>query len=286
MQFSGRGPDFIGIGAQRSGTSWMYACLYEHPQICMPQKETNFFSRDRNWNRGFEWYEAIFAECHPSAIAGEFSTSYLTDGEAPARIRDRYPGVRLIVSLRHPVDRAYSSYMNDIVAGVVPATTAFTQALRSHPEYVEGGRYAHHLQRYLELFPRDQLLVSIFDDARRDPQVAMSEIYRFLGADSTFRPAMLGRPVGVGRIPRFHWIERAIIDAAGMFRTRPSLRPFWWTAKRMGVGDRLRAFNTRHSSERTNGLKAREREALIRDLEPDVRALEQLLQRELPAWRR
>jgi hypothetical protein len=94
-----RGPDFIGIGAQRTGTSWIYACLYEHPQVCMPQKEIGFFSRDRNWSRGFEWYEQIFAECPPGAIAGEFSTSYLTDTDVPARMVDRYAGVRLIASL-------------------------------------------------------------------------------------------------------------------------------------------------------------------------------------------
>jgi hypothetical protein len=281
-----RGPDFIGIGAQRTGTSWIYACLYEHPQICMPQKEINFFSRDRNWSRGFEWYEGIFAECPSSAIAGELSTSYLTDTQAAARISDRYPGVRLIVSLRHPVERAFSSYLNDVVAGVVPAATGFKQALQSHPEYVDGGRYARHLRTYLELFPRDQLLVSIFDDARRDPVEAMREIYRFLGADPAFRAMMLDRRVAVGRIPRFRSMERALIDTSRTFRTSRTLRPLWWTAKRLGAGDRLRALNTRHRRESLNGLAAEERKALLRELEPDTAALEQLLQKELPAWRR
>jgi hypothetical protein len=281
-----RGPDFIGIGAQRTGTSWIYACLYEHPQICMPQKEISFFSRDRNWSRGFEWYERIFTECPPSAIAGEFSTSYLTDTDAPARIADRYPGVQLIVSLRHPADRAYSSYLNDIVAGVVPAATGFKRALELHPEYVEGGRYARHLRRYLEVFPRDQLLVSLFDDARREPLSAIREIYRFVDADPRFRPQMLDRRVGVGRVPRFQWMERALLDTARAFRTRRALRPLWWTAKRLGAGDRLRALNTRDGAENPTELRTEEREALIRDLEPDTRALEELLEKELPGWRR
>jgi hypothetical protein len=281
----GRGPDFIGIGAQRTGTSWIYACLYEHPEICMPRKEINFFSRERNWTRGFEWYEQIFAECPGRTIAGEFSTSYLSDAQAPARIRDRYPGVQLIVSLRQPVDRAYSSYLNDIVAGVVPRSTAFSEALRSHPEYVDDGRYARHLRTYLELFARDQLLVSIFDDARRDPLAAMQEIYGFLGVDPTFRPSLLDRPVGVGRVPRVQWVERALIDTAGTFRARRALRPLWWTAKRLGAGDRLRALNTRRAHAAT-GLETDEREALMRELEPDIRVLEQLLKKELPGWLR
>jgi hypothetical protein len=281
-----RAPDFIGIGAQRSGTSWIYACLYEHPQICMPQKEINFFSRARNWSRGIEWYERRFGECPASTIAGEFSTSYLTDPEAPARIRDRYPDVRLVVSLRHPVDRAYSSYLNDIVAGVVPAATGFRRALDSHPEYVDGGRYARHLRRYLELFARDQILISFFEDARREPLAAIREIYRFLGADPAFRPAMLDRQVGVGRVPRFQSMERALIDASAAVRSRRALRPLWWTAKRMGAGDRLRALNTRRRAQQPNGLRVDEREALAQELEPDTRALEQLLQTELPTWRR
>jgi Sulfotransferase domain len=281
----GRGPDFIGIGAQRSGTSWIYACLFEHPHLCLPRKEIHFFSRERNWSRGFEWYEAIFAGCPPDAVAGEFCTSYLNDAETPARIRQRYPEVRLIVSLRHPVDRAYSNYLNDIVAGAVPRTTGFREALQSHPEYVEAGRYARYLRHYLNLFPREQLLVLIFDDARRDPLTAIQETYRFLGVDPTFRPAMVDRPVGIGRVPRFQWIERGLIDAAAAFRKRQALRPLWWRAKTLGMGDRLRALNTAQSAGTAEQLDPEERRSLIREFEPEVRALEKLLQIELPGWR-
>jgi hypothetical protein len=280
-----RGPDFIGIGAQRSGTSWIYACLYEHPQICMPRKEINFFSRDRNWSRGFEWYEGIFAECPPAAVSGEFSTSYLADPETPARIRDRYPDAHLIVSLRHPVDRAYSSYLNDIVGGEVPTTEGFREALESHPEYVETGRYAVHLRNYLDLFPRERLLVSIFDDARRDPFAAIQAIYRFLDVDPTFRPSMLDRRVNAGRIPRSQRLERWLLDTAAAFRHRPALRPLWWRAKRFGIGDRLRAVNTVQSGDRPDGLDPEERRTLSRQFEPEIRELEKLLHRELPAWR-
>jgi hypothetical protein len=279
-----RRPDFIGIGAQRTGTSWIYACLYEHPHLCLPRKEINFFSREPNWSRGFEWYEGIFAECPPNAVAGEFCTSYLVHTEAPARIRHRYPDVRLIVSLRHPVDRAYSNYLNDIVAGAVPSATGFREALQSHPEYVEAGRYARYLRNYLDLFPREQLHVSIFDDARRDPLAAIQEIYRFLGVDPSFRPAMLDRRVGIGRVPRFQWIERQLIDTSATFKRRRALRLLWWWAKRLGIGDRLRALNTQNGE--AAALDPEERRSQIREFEPDVRDLEKLLQMELPKWRR
>jgi Sulfotransferase domain len=279
-----RGPDVIGIGAQRTGSSWMYACMYEHPQICMPRKEINFFSRERNWSRGFEWYEGIFAECFATAVCGEFSTSYLPDPETPRRIHDRYPDVRLIVSLRHPAERAYSSYLNDILAGVVSPKQRFRDALSAHPEYIEGSRYGHHLSNFLDLFSRDQILISMFDDARREPLATVQEIYRFIDVDPEFRPTMLDRPVGIGRVPRSQGAERSMLELAEAFRHRRALRPVWWMAKKSGIGDRVRALNRR--TVKSGGLDPEHRRALIRELEPDIRLLEDLLHLELPAWRR
>jgi hypothetical protein len=281
-----RRPDFIGIGAQRTGTSWMYACLYEHPQICMPRKEINFFSRDRNWRRGYEWYETIFSECPATATTGEFSTSYLPDAKTPTRIRDRYPEARLIASLRHPVDRAYSSYLNDLSDGVVSTRDGFWEASQSRPEYVEAGRYARQLRNFLDVFPREQLLVLFFEDARRDPLAVLRRAYGFLGVDPTFRPTMLGRRVGAGRVPRSQRIERWLLDSSAALRKRRSTRSVWWAAKRLGLGDRVRAVNTRSGALEQNGLSLEDRRSLIECFEADIEALEALLQRKLPEWRR
>ena len=236
----------IGIGAQRTGSSWLYACMYEHPQICMPRKEINFFSRERNWSRGFEWYEGIFAECPATAVCGEFSTSYLPDPETPLRIHDRYPDVRLIVSLRHPAERAYSSYLNDILAGVVSPKQSFREAL----ERASGVRRRQQVRA-----PSEQLSRSVQPrsgaglDVRRRRAGSRSppfrQIYRFLGVDPGFRPTMLDRPVGIGRVPRSQGAERSMLELAEAFRHRRALRPVWWMAKKSGIGDRVRALNTR-----------------------------------------
>src|SRR6185295_14483558 len=105
----------------------------------------------------------------PAARAGEFSTSYLADPATPARIRRRYPGAKLIVSLRDPVARAFSNFRNDLMAGAVRPGTSFERALAAHPEYVEQGRYGEQLARYLRLFPRDQLLVLVYEDSLAAP---------------------------------------------------------------------------------------------------------------------
>ena len=86
----GRNPDFIGLGAQKSGTSWIYTCLSEHPEVYMPVKEVQFFSQESNWSKGYGWYEDILEKCPPGTKAGEFSTSYLVSAAAPQRIYQRY----------------------------------------------------------------------------------------------------------------------------------------------------------------------------------------------------
>jgi hypothetical protein len=281
----GRAPDFIGIGAQRAGTSWIYACLYEHPQLCMPSKEIHFFSRDRNWVRGYEWYEALFTRCPSTARVGELSTSYLVCREGPSRIYSRYPEVKLLASLRDPVDRAFSSYLNDIVSGVLSPDIDFWEACAERPEYVEQGLYAKHLRRYLDSFPRDRLLVLIFEDGRRDPLGFMQAIYRFMGVDPSFEPTMLGRRVGEGRVPRAMWFERALVGVSAFLRRRSLLRRVWWRAKKARLGDLARSINTRRGATAEKVLAPADRQRLFQHFRRDIEDLETLLGRQLDEWR-
>jgi hypothetical protein len=278
------GPDFIGLGAQRAGTSWIYACLYEHPEICAPVKEIHFFSRERNWARGYPWYEAIFERCPPDAKRGEFSTSYLVDPGTPARVYRRYPTVKLVASLRNPIQRAYSNYRNDMVAGVVSPDTEFSEALKRHPEYVEQGRYHEQLGRYLERFAKDQLLVLIHEDALRDPRRFIQTLYAFLGVDASFHPSMLRAKVNPGRVPRHVWIERLAQQLSDLLRSR-GLEGLWWRLKKGGVGRWIRALNSRRQPAQDDGPAMAEREFIYRSLETDIQSLERLLGRELRAWR-
>ncbi len=197
-----RGPDFLGLGAQKAGTSWIYNCLHDHPEVCIPIKDLHFFSRERNWVRGFTWYEEQFARCATGRIAGEFSTSYLADPIAPRRIHARYARVRMIASLRNPADRAFSNFLNDLQAGALSPHTNFEDAVGSHPEYLRQGAYASQLRLYLDLFPRELLLVVLYDDIERNPLEFMSSIYRFLGVDDAFVPPMLHERVNVARACR------------------------------------------------------------------------------------
>ena len=131
-----RGPDFIGIGAEKAGTSWIYYCLHQHPSIDTRIKETYFFNMGSNWSKGFEWYESFFKHCHPTAKTGEFSPGYLTDPVAPEKIYKKHPNTKLIVSLRNPVDRAFSAYIFNIKRGKLRPTIPFNTAIKQDPEYL------------------------------------------------------------------------------------------------------------------------------------------------------
>jgi hypothetical protein len=75
-----------------------------------------------------------------------------------------------------------------------------------------------------------------------------------------------------------------LIDTGAAFRRNRVLRPLWWRAKQLGIGDKLRAMNTTQGAQNADGLKPEERRELVERFEPEVVALEQLLQIELPAW--
>ena len=278
-----RAPDFIGLGAQRAGTSWIYACLYEHPEVCMPVKETHFFSRERNWSKGYAWYEALFEECPQEAKIGEFSTSYLVDLATPERIYQRYPGVKLMVSLRNPRSRAYSNYMNDIVAGVVDRHSPFRVALRQHPEYLEQGCYAAQLERYFQYYSKDQILILIYEDILKDPLAFIRSIYEFIGIDASFVPSMLLTRVNEGRVPRFPWIDNMLRKISAILRTG-KLSSLWWHAKKAGIGRGIRALNTRQLLSKDRGPSASDECFLYEALADDIMALEAQLGRELKEW--
>ena len=190
-------PDFLIIGAMRAGTTTLARCVGEHPAIHMPaKKEIHFF--DWNWDRGIDWYRDQFSEAAPGAVTGEATPIYVVYREAMERIRSALPGVKLIVALRNPADRAYSHYWYNRMLEFEPLE--FEAALEAEPlretgvtdrrtfDYVERGRYLPQLKRVCELFPREALHVMLFEDLISDPAATYAAAFRFLGVDDSFAP--------------------------------------------------------------------------------------------------
>jgi hypothetical protein len=199
-------PDFLILGAQRAGSSSLFAYVCAHPGVAEPShKEIHFF--DNNWFRGLPWYRRHFP---PRAglrgrITGEASPYYLFHPAVPGRVAATFPDVRLLAILRDPVERAYSSYQLSRRQGY--ETLEFEEALAredkrlageedrllSDPRYLSDahrrfsyrtrGLYAEQLERWYERFPREQLLVVRSEDLFADPDATLQTVFAFLGLE-------------------------------------------------------------------------------------------------------
>ena len=272
-------PDFIGLSPGRTGTAWIYNCLSEHPQICLPYKIINFFNDDSNFAKGFEWYETHFRTCSRGKSVGEISL-YLHSAEACRRIYDYHSTVKLLVPLRNPVDRAFAAYENELSAGLIPAKTRFEDALKRRPLYIERGFYCKELKRYLSYFSRDQMLVSIYEDGLRDPEGFMRSFYEFLEVDPDFTPAMLRDWVNVGGVPRSASVNLTLNIVAESMR-KWGLHKLIWLLKRSGVVGLVHRANLRSAALPMTPEQRAELQAMF---EPEIKALEELLQRDLSGW--
>jgi hypothetical protein len=177
-------PDFIIIGAAKSGTTSLFRWLSEQQEVWVPDlKEPNFFSYDRIWSRGREWYGTVFAGASQSPLCGEASTSY-TELQYAARTAPRMaetiPEVKLIYVLRHPLERLRSHYRHEIQRGRERRQLADAVA-EVENEYVGSSLYFTCLEPYVKFFRRDQICVVRFEDLVTHPPLGWSAILDHLG---------------------------------------------------------------------------------------------------------
>jgi hypothetical protein len=269
--------NFIGIGAQRSGTSWTYACLYEHPEICIPIKEIHFFSRPR-YENGVGWYEDNFKGCKTESVCGEFSTSYLYSPETAARIHEHYPDVKIIAILRNPITRALSQYGNAIKGGEIPETMPFTEYYTTEKSVLEQGLYAQQLASYYEYFDPSHILVLIYEDSKKDPEAFIKKIYAFLGVNTDFVPSMLHESINVTRVPKNIALEKNMHRFSEFLR-RSGLDHFVHFVRQSGLPDVVRRFNTKPAKK--DEKPAFDRKALAAHFREDAARLSSMLGRNL-----
>jgi hypothetical protein len=285
-------PDFIGIGAQKAGTAWLYACLTEHPQICAARsangnikKETHYFDTPVT---NISSYQAYFAHCQEGTVAGEMTPRYLFLEGAPARISAVVPNVKLIAILRHPVYRAYSQFKYLHARGGGVAGT-FKEAIIEHPELVERGLYGQQLARYLHYFSRDQIFVGLYDDMCEDPVTFIQQIYRFLGLDDTFVPNQIYGRRNVSKSVAYK--SELAESVRRSIRNKLAKYP---TLKR--VGKYLRARNIERAIQRRNlilitssntaaDIDKETWEYLMEYYAADIKRLEFILGRNLIQWK-
>lgn len=229
-------PNFLYLGPDKAGSTWLAAVLRWHPEIFVtPAKDTYYF--DRYYERGMTWYLAQFSGWQGEAIVAELCHDYLYSPVAITRIAKDLQAPRAMVTLREPVSRALSAYRYLLKHGRYRGT--FEEAIRERPELLEHGRYSPYLTRAFERLGRDSVLVADFDLLGEDPRAFASKVFRFLEVADLELPSDMLAPIleaqasrslalaravkvgaqvarrfgaasTVGRVKSLRWIERAL----------------------------------------------------------------------------
>jgi len=288
-------PNFVIIGAAKAGTTALYWYLAEHPAVFMsPVKETNYFAYGLDGAgrllygnpevhrfpvKSLAEYEALFAGADRAAAIGEASPLYLECPQAAGRIRELIPGARIICSLRHTVDRAYSDYQMflrrrglrlDPARDLTP-TSAWA---RPDSHWMQIGRYHEQLARYFDAFPRAQIHVSLFDDLKRNALQTTQDVYRFVGVDAAHAPNFAA-PHAVGGMPASRLLERFFMNPV----IRSAVEP-WVPTRAANWVRQLRRRNLR----RAPSLPAQLRRDLTRHFRDDIARTSELIGRNLDDW--
>lgn len=200
-------PDFVGVGAQKAGTSWWYQLLARHPQVTTRghPKELHHLVRVDPFGPAEAARYAQWFPRPPGKRTGEWSTGYLADPRVPERLARAAPEARILVLLRDPLERYRS--------GVTMERGRFADV---EADALRRTRYGEQLARLYDHFPRDRVLVLQYERCAADPTGELARTYRFLGLDDTFRPRLLRRGVNVTPGPKVDVSEtdRARIAAA------------------------------------------------------------------------
>lgn len=178
-EMAGQLPNFLYIGPDKAGSSWLHEVLIQHPEVFLSEAKDLYFF-DRYYDRGLAWYASQFRRATPEhLVVGEICQDYLFHPEAARRIRTCLgDDVRMMVTIREPAARAYSSYLYMLKHGIDAGS--FGEALQTRPELLEHGRYATHLRRFLEEFPAEQIHVAVFDDLQADQQTFIDAVTGWL----------------------------------------------------------------------------------------------------------
>ena len=307
-----RTPDFFVVGHPKSGTTALYEMLVRHPQIHMAsEKEPWFFARELLHRAPprkpigipatLEEYLSLFAGAAPGQRLGEASTTYLWSPSAAATIAAIYPHARIVAILREPASFLRSLHLQ-FLEGHIESEPDFARALALEPQrregqgvpdhtywpqllrYSEHVRYTEQLRRYHAVFPREQVLVLVYEEFRRDNQATLRRLLRFLGVDERVAIETLYANPTVR--PRSRWMH-GVLHAVSVGRG-PLSRGLKDSIK-VVTPDRLRraalhSLRTRVLYRDAAAVGRRERQTLHklrRQYAPEVRALSEYLDRDL-----
>jgi len=198
-------PDFVGVGTQKSGTSWWASLIEQHPAV-VPNKYNrkemhylaHFLSKPMT-DEDIRTYHSVFARPE-GKICGEWTPNYMAQPQALVRLKQAAPDAKLLILLRNPVDRYESGFNHErkqrfggIIGPSIRLEVIKQYALQA--ESIWNGMYASQLEIVSDLFPTEQVLTLQYEQCCSDPKHCLEKTYRFLGLDHDFQPQELRKSV-------------------------------------------------------------------------------------------
>lgn len=279
-------PDFIGVGGEKTASTWIYQCLCEHPAICgVNVKEISYFdtvklinqpkrTRSRYEVEGLDPYLAYFSHCSPEQVTGEFTATYLHDIKVASILAKEFPDVKILISLRNPIDRTFSMWQGLRAEDQRPFGS-FEHALQLEPEFLRRSYYHEYVQLYFDHFPREQIHIVLYDDVLRDPVTTIQNVFAFLGADNTFVPQNAAHKTRSAETKRIQdESDRLQHSLIGRFAKT--------TLKSFGLAEFSKKIYLR--TRKREVLSPQQRKKLHGIFEHDIEKLSTLLERDLSHW--
>lgn len=197
------------IGPPKTATTWFYFNLREHPQVVTSPRDTIHYF-DMFYAKGRDWYESHFAEAGPDQKLFDPTPSYLPCPRAGKRVFEENPGAKIIFTLRHPIERAFSHYWHIKKTG--PYFFEFEDVFKVYDcfeDWLAMGFYGSHLEPWLELFGREQFHPVPYEDISAKPRETYKSILEFCDLDTSHEPAGLGQKMNAAG-PRMTLPRRAV----------------------------------------------------------------------------
>ena len=183
-------PNFLLIGAQKSATTSISVMLSHHPDVFVVRgKEPHFFSENRQYARGWDWYMSLFSGCNGEKAIIDASTSYSRTSAFPdtiSRIVKHVPETKILYSVRHPIDRMESAYVEWMsTPSFLFTNTSINDMVCKKPNIIESTRYWKNISAYRKYFPDHRIKIIWFDEYVNNPDAVLADVFEFVGVDSS-----------------------------------------------------------------------------------------------------
>ncbi len=274
---SGMNIDFLCVGPQKTGTTWLYEMLLQHTSLILPSgvKETMFF--DRRYDRGVEWYESYFDRRSAGDLCGEVAPTYFDVVEVPSRVYEMSPACDIFINLRHPAERAFSLYLHHLRKGRVAGS--FWEAVEQKPRILSAGKYSTHIPRWETTFGEDQLHFLFLHDIKNNPKCVLGNICQTLELNNFEHPNRSEQKVNTASMPRSQLLARGAAMLTTFFHSC-GLHSIVEVGKSLG----LREFVFKGGEDSMPELSTEDRKRLLERYKEDVKFVRSITGETLSHW--